>query len=399
MLRSSFNPLETGTTRVLLIDDQPMIGEAVRRMLNAEPNCEFHHCLEPQHAIKVANEFKPTVILQDLVMPDIDGLTLVRYFRVNPTTRDTPMIVLSSKEEAITKADSFAAGANDYLVKLPDKIELLARIKYHSQGYVNLQQRNEAYRQIELNRKHLADEMAAGERYVRSLLPKPWLNEEPGSIRIDWHFVPTLDMGGDALGYHNLDADHLALYLLDVTGHGLASALLGVTVLNVLRGGTLPNTDFKDPSQVLYGLNEAFPCEKHGEKFFTIWYAVYHRPTSKLTWAGGGHPASLLFDQTGSVKQLDSQGPMMGMMPWPFFEKSECEIAPGSRLYLYSDGAQEIHKTDGTDWTFPEFVETMQRLVRTRADSVMKDLHDYIIALNGSPVLDDDLSMLEVRFL
>jgi phosphoserine phosphatase RsbU/P len=389
---------ENSTTRVLLVDDQPMIGEAVRRMLGSEPSLEFHYCSDPTKAIPEANKFKPTVILQDLVMPDVDGLNLVRYFRANPATADTPMIVLSSKEEAQTKAESFSAGANDYLVKLPDKIELLARIKYHSRGYMNLLQRNEAYRQIAANRKHLADEMAAGERYVRSLLPKPWLKNEPGSIRIDWHFVPTLEMGGDALGYHYLDPDHLALYLLDVTGHGLASALLGVTVMNVLRSGTLPNTDFKDPSQVLFGLNEAFPCEKHGEKFFTIWYAVYHLPSRKLTWAGGGHPASLLFHGNGPPKQLDSQGPMMGMMPWPSFDKSECEVLPGSRLYIYSDGAQEIHKTDGSDWTFPEFIDKMSELVQKKPENVMKELHDYIVMLNGSPVLDDDLSLLEVRF-
>jgi len=86
------------------------------------------------------------------------------------------------------------------------------------------------------------------------------------------------------------------------------------------------------------------------------------------------------------------------MMPWPSFDKSECEVQPGSRLYIYSDGAQEIHKTDGTDWTFPEFIDKMSELVQKKSDNVMKELHDYIVMLNGSPVLDDDLSLLEVRF-
>ena len=95
-------------------------------------------------------------------MPDIDGLTLVKFFRANPATADTPMIVLSSKEEAVTKAEAFAAGANDYLVKLPDKVELLARIRYHSRGYVNLLERNAAYRELAEGRKRLADEIAAG---------------------------------------------------------------------------------------------------------------------------------------------------------------------------------------------------------------------------------------------
>ena len=389
--------------RVLLVDDQPMVGEALRQMLAGVPNLEFAFCPDPRQAIRTANEFKPTVILQDLVMPDIDGLVLVKFFRANPATADTPMIVLSSKEEAVTKAEAFAAGANDYLVKLPEAIELIARIKYHSRTYMLLQERNAAYKEVAEGKARLAEEFAAADRYVRSLLAKPWGAGQHAAIQsIDWRFVPTAQMGGDALGYHVLDADHLALYVLDVTGHGMASALLGTTVLNVIRTGTLPNTDFKKPGEVLFGLNEAFPCEKHGEKFFTAWYGVYHAPTRKLTYSGAGHPASFLFagDQpTGTPpKQLESQGPMIGMMPWPAFETGECVVPPGSRLFLYSDGAHEIHKTDGTDWAYPEFVQTFTDLVTQTPATVMDDLHRQIIAMNGSPVLDDDFSILDVRF-
>lgn len=134
---------------VLLVDDQAMIGEALRRMLAPEQDIDFHFCQDPTQAVRVANRVHPTVILQDLVMPEIDGLTLVRYFRANPPTREVPLIVLSSKEEALTKAEAFAVGANDYLVKLPDRLEILARIRYHSRGYINLLQRNEAQAHLE----------------------------------------------------------------------------------------------------------------------------------------------------------------------------------------------------------------------------------------------------------
>src|SRR5437879_3728697 len=85
---------------VLLIDDQPLVGEAVRRMLVKEPDVVFHYCKDPTMALAKAAEVQPTVILQDLVMPEIDGLTLVKQFRDNAATRDTPLIVLSTKEEA-----------------------------------------------------------------------------------------------------------------------------------------------------------------------------------------------------------------------------------------------------------------------------------------------------------
>lgn len=131
--------------KVLLIDDQEFIGEAVRRMLATEEDIVFHYCSDPIQAIKQATEIAPTVILQDLVMPEIDGLLLLRFFHANAATRDIPMIVLSAKEDANLKAEAFAIGANDYIVKLPDPVELIARIRYHSQAYINRLQRDEAY--------------------------------------------------------------------------------------------------------------------------------------------------------------------------------------------------------------------------------------------------------------
>ena len=157
---------------VLLIDDQPMIGEAVRRMLAGEPDVVFHYCREASKALDEAHRLKPTVILQDLVMPEIDGLTLVKTIRANEPTRETPMIVLSTKEEPTVKAEAFALGANDYIVKLPDRLELLARIRYHSKGYINLLQRNEAYTRLQESERRLANEMKQAEKYVRSLLPE-----------------------------------------------------------------------------------------------------------------------------------------------------------------------------------------------------------------------------------
>ncbi|WP_303621024.1 response regulator, partial [Methylogaea oryzae] len=95
--------------------------------------------------METAVGLQPTLILQDLVMPEVDGLTLVKQFRAHPATAAVPMIVLSSKEEAQTKAEAFALGANDYLVKLPDRIELIARIRYHSAAYIAHRQRDAAY--------------------------------------------------------------------------------------------------------------------------------------------------------------------------------------------------------------------------------------------------------------
>lgn len=133
---------------VLLVDDQVMIAEAIRRMLADNGDIEFHYCKDPTRAVETAKEIKPTIILQDIVMPEVDGYTLLRRYRADPSTASTPVIVLSSKEDPRDKSMAFEKGASDYLVKLPDKIELVARIRAHSGSYLLQMQRDEAYREL-----------------------------------------------------------------------------------------------------------------------------------------------------------------------------------------------------------------------------------------------------------
>ena len=140
---------------VLLVDDQLIVGETVRHMLAGSPDLKFHYCADAAEAIGIAVAIKPTVILQDLVMPGIDGLTLMKRYRDNSTLQAVPVIVLSSKEDATVKRDAFLAGANDYLVKIPDKIELVARIRLHSHAYINELQRNEADRALRASQLQL----------------------------------------------------------------------------------------------------------------------------------------------------------------------------------------------------------------------------------------------------
>ncbi|MNH92403.1 Phytochrome-like protein cph2 [compost metagenome] len=153
---------------VLLVDDQAMIGEAVRRGLSNEDNIDFHFCADPHQAIAHAVRIKPTVILQDLVMPGLDGLSLVREYRNHPATKDIPIIVLSTKEDPLIKSAAFAAGANDYLVKLPDNIELVARIRYHSRSYMTLLQRDAAYRALRVSQQQLLDTNLVLQRLMNS---------------------------------------------------------------------------------------------------------------------------------------------------------------------------------------------------------------------------------------
>lgn len=154
--------LESGRnfrSRTLLVDDQLIVAEGLRRMLMGCDDIEFAYCADPSQAIPMANEYRPTVILQDLVMPGMNGLMLLSLFRSNPATKNVPIVVLSTKEDPKIKGEAFAIGATDYLVKWPDEIEVLARVRAHSRSYLAQQQRDEALRalrilKVELERKN-----------------------------------------------------------------------------------------------------------------------------------------------------------------------------------------------------------------------------------------------------
>jgi len=373
---------------VLLVDDQAMVGEAVRRMLKPEVDIQFHYCADPSRAVKMAEEINPTVILQDLVMPDIDGLTLVRFFRANARTRDVPLIVLSTKEEPKIKAEAFSLGANDYLVKLPDRIELIARIRYHSKGYIRLLQRNEV-----MERLHV--ELAEAAQYVRNLLPPP-LTEGP--VKTDWRFVTSTSLGGDTFGYHWLDSDHLAIYLLDVCGHGVGAALLSVSVMNVLRSRTLPQTDFMQPEQVLLALNNNFQMDNQNGMYFTIWYGVYQPSTRSLVHASGGHPPALFIpdgaQRASEVIQLASRNMIIGGMADIVFRQATVVLDRPGRLYVYSDGVYEVTHPKGGIWPYEDFVAFMAQapVEGNRMDLLFRQA----TAFEGTESLPDDFSIMEL---
>lgn len=143
--------------RVLLVDDQLIIVEAVRRMLSDQPDIEFHHVTDAARALAAAQQLQPSVILQDLVMPGVDGFALIQHYRADQVLRNVPVIVLSSKEDPKLKAHSFATGANDYVVKLPDRLELVARVRYHSSAHISRLQRDQAFLFLRQSQRELAE--------------------------------------------------------------------------------------------------------------------------------------------------------------------------------------------------------------------------------------------------
>lgn len=380
--------------RVLLVDDQAMIGEAVRRMLATESDIEYLHCGDPTKAMQVAAEYQPTVILQDLVMPDIDGLTMLKFYRANRETREIPTIVLSTKEEPKTKAEAFTLGASDYLVKLPDPIELIARVRLHSRGYIAQLERNEAYAALKRSEERLAEELAEAAKYLTSLLPNPI----QGELSTDWQFIPSAELGGDTFGYEWLDDDHFAMYVLDVCGHGLKAALLSISAMNVLRNRTLPATDFCSPGSVLCAMNEAFQMDRHSNMYFTIWYAVFNRRTRELKFASAGHPPAVLLGgdtpQAVTLTELNNPGLMMGAFPGVKYEEVAMVLPRFSQIYFFSDGVFEVTRPDESMMTFEEFTSLLQQTPRD--GGAVAQVIAAVRRERAQDSFEDDVSMVEV---
>ncbi|HKT72530.1 MAG TPA: SpoIIE family protein phosphatase [Steroidobacteraceae bacterium] len=247
---------------------------------------------------------------------------------------------------------------------------------------------------LELESAHsrLQADLAEAAHYVRSLLPAPL--SEP--FRADWRFVPSAALGGDALGYHWIDSEHFALYLLDVCGHGVGPSLMSVAVLHMLRTRSLRGIDFRNPAQVLSSLNDAYQMQSASDLYFTLWYGVYQPRERTLKYGCAGHPPALLVSADGSaVEHLKLAGVPIGLVDGVKYASATVSVPAQSRLYILSDGTFEVQKPDGAMLAFDELVEFVR--CPPRADSDLDDWLQHLVQLRGGS-LDDDFSIVRFGF-
>jgi len=242
--------------------------------------------------------------------------------------------------------------------------------------------------------ERLESELRDAGNYVYSILPE----KRAAAPRADWLLVPSTELGGDSFGYHDLDEDHFAIYLIDVCGHGVGAALLSVAIINVLRANALVGTDFRNPSDVLAKLNNAFPMERQNNMFFTIWYGVYERSTGNLSYASGGHPAAIHMRQAPEGIEITSlgtpDGMVIGAMPDMPFDGGSFQLKPGDKLLVISDGTYEIEDETGATLTWAQLADKTQ----TVSGPVPKAIYDWLADFHHETPLPDDFSMMEFTF-
>ncbi len=383
---------------VLLVDDTPANLQVLGGMLK-EQGCIVRPVASGKLAIKFAEADPPDIILLDIMMPEMDGYEVCRRLKEIESLKNIPIIFISALHETIDKVRAFSAGGVDYITKPFQFEEVQARLRNHlhiRRLQIELEERNQQLSDLNEALRNtqntLECELAYAANYILSLIPPPI---RVGGVQTNWMYVPSTQLGGDSLGYHWIDDTHFAFYLLDVSGHGVAPALLSVSILNTLRTQCLPDADFRQPAQVLAALNMRFRKEDQYGLFFTIWYGVFNRSDRMLQYANSGHPPAILMNAAKESVNLDAAGLPVGFFSQNGYEPATVRVPAGSKTYVFSDGCYEIQRSDGREWAREEMIAYLNTIT---SDNQLEQLYWDSMSMQGGDRLKDDFSVLCVTF-
>lgn len=251
--------------------------------------------------------------------------------------------------------------------------------------------RRDVERTTELNR-----DLLKASNYVLSLLPPPIVT---GPVRVDWRFVPSAQLGGDAFGYYWLTPDTFVFYLMDVSGHGVGAAMHSVAVLNILRQRALPDVDFKDPAQVLSSLNDRFQMDNYNGMYFTLWYGVYDTRTRTLTHGSAGHhPAYIVDASREPARPVGASELIVGALPDQRYRSLTTLVPAGSSLYVFSDGVFEVASPNGDVRELSDFVPLLAGPPLTGVTEPERLYRAASQAAATPGELDDDFSLMVLTF-
>ncbi len=398
---------------ILVIDDDPAVLLSLQRLLQKR-GYRVSTASDAQSGLQQAQQ-EPSVIICDWMLPGkTKGIDICHRIKQDRELSTTAFLMMTSHTDVANRVEALEAGADDLLFKPVDTAELIARVK----AGMRLHQLTQA---LKAQTRRLEAELAEAATYVTSLLPADTPPDRADSknktVAVTSRFISSQELGGDCFDHYWLDPDYLVMYLLDVSGHGLGAALLSTSVLNVLRSQSLPGVNFYRPETVLKGLNETFQMSDQNEKYFTIWYGVYNRSTRELSYASAGHPPALLVSpatihQSATLLPLRTPGMPIGMMPDALYQWERCLVAPGGRLYIFSDGIYEINPIQpqpvthlNADWNtqldtsqlgLSGFVDLLTHLENHRQlnpDNIIQQVSHF-----GGNHFNDDLSLLEIAF-
>ena len=285
--------------------------------------------------------------------------------------------------------DLSVSGVRDDNGKLEHMVALITDVTAEMQARELLVASEESNRVLA---EGLQSELNGAARYLRSILP----DDLAGPIAVSTSYLPSQTLGGDCFDFRWIDDDHLIVYLLDVSGHGVESALVAVSVHNMLRSASLPTETLLEPDHVLAILNSQFAMDRHDDNYLTIFYGVYQPSTATLRYASGGHPPALLFTG-GQITELPNHALPVGMFDDTAFTTSTVPIPPSSQILLYSDGAFELPLDGGGQWSHEDFLGSCTRLAGS-PDWSLGALIEILRRHSATGSFDDDCCLVRLQF-
>jgi sigma-B regulation protein RsbU (phosphoserine phosphatase) len=399
--------------RILVAEDNPSTLQALRHHLEA-----WGHEVVPAQDGAAAWQFFQNeeffMVISDWVMPGMDGLELVRHIRAHPRPRYAFIILLTVKSDTADLVQGIEAGADDFITKPFKPNELRARL-LAGERIIRLQQsllqRNreleEANLRISSVNQRLMEDRQVAANSQKAFFPTD-LPNVPG-FQFAWVFQPCEELAGDMFNVFRLDESHIALYLLDVSGHGVTAALLAVTLSRLLsptlakpslvkeRIQESPGYRLVPPAEVARHLNQQFTSSTLNNQFFTLLYGILDLQTKNFRYVSAGHPGPLLLARDGTPKVLAGGPPAIGIFESPVYPEHAIALHPGDRLYLYSDGLLET--VNGHGQIFGE-AHLQQTLAQSRSLSLQDSLSSLMKAVQewrGEIDLTDDISVLAIE--
>ncbi|MFY8215445.1 MAG: response regulator, partial [Chthoniobacterales bacterium] len=221
------DPVARVSGRILVVDDNASNCETLSRRLNKQGH-ETAVAHNGEAALGILRTEKFDLVLLDILMPGIDGYAVLQEMKSDHALRHIPVIMISALDEMDSVVHCIESGAEDYLSKPFNPTLLRARIGASLEKKALRDDEQRHLKVIEETQDRLKHELDEAARYVRSIIPEPITTP----VHIDWRYIPSTELGGDAFGYHMIDDSHLAIYLLDVCGHGVGASLLSVTAMN-----------------------------------------------------------------------------------------------------------------------------------------------------------------------
>jgi sigma-B regulation protein RsbU (phosphoserine phosphatase) len=342
--------------------------------------------LDGETALRSVSANPPDIVLLDIVMPGIDGYEVCRRLRASPSTREIPVMFLSSLEDVRNKAQGFEAGGNDYLTKPFDALEVKARVR----SLV----RAKAY--ADAVKEAAARELAIAREIQTGILPSDLGAATEGSgLDVAAVLEPAKAVGGDLYDVLRASPEHVVLALGDVSGKGVPAALLMAVTTTLLRSSARQHAA---PDDIVRDVNEILVGQSRRGLFVTLFCGVYHVNSRRLTCANAGHlPAVLVRPGQAPSWVLPSTGPMVGVFSPLSIEGESLVLAPGDTLVLYSDGVTEAFDASGNMLGAEGLLEHLARAPGGTAAETVAGILAAVRRHAGDAAQSDDISVLAIR--